>query len=188
MSHLPLPIFLDLDMTLPFKLWAPLPPENGCCIVFCLYSIAIKSTDCSIRLPECKSFLCSLLAVWPWASYLTSLCFLFLIRKMRWTRVPSSQSCEDLNKCIVFVQSPSHVRLFVTPWTTAHQASLSLTISWSLLKLMSIKSVMPSNHLILCHPLLLLPLIFPSIRVFSNESTVYHVAKVLELQLQHQPF
>ena len=86
------------------------------------------------------------------------------------------------------VQSLSRVWLFVTPWTTAHQASLSLTISRSLLKLMSIKSVMPSNHLMLCHPLLLLPLIFPSIRVFSNESTVYHVAKVLELQLQHQPF
>ena len=57
----------------------------------------------------------------------------------------------------------------MTPWTAACQASLSFTISWSLLKLMSIKSVMPSNHLILCHPLLLLPSIFPSIRVFSNE-------------------
>ena len=64
------------------------------------------------------------------------------------------------------------VRLFVTPWTAAHQASLSITNSWSLLKLMSIKSVMPSNHLILCHPLLLPPSIFPSIRVFSNESTL----------------
>ncbi|CAI9152629.1 unnamed protein product [Rangifer tarandus platyrhynchus] len=58
----------------------------------------------------------------------------------------------------------------VTPWTAAHQASLSITYSWSLLKLMSIESVMPSNHLILCRPLLLLPLIPPSIRVFSNES------------------
>ena len=67
----------------------------------------------------------------------------------------------------------SHVRLFATPWTTAHQASLSITNSWSLLKLMSIKSVMPSNHLILCHPLLLLPSIFPSIRVFSNESALH---------------
>ena len=70
------------------------------------------------------------------------------------------------------VQSLSRVRLFATPWTTAHQASLSITNSWSLLKLMSVESVMPSNHLILCRPLLLLPLIFPSIRVFSNESTV----------------
>ena len=60
-----------------------------------------------------------------------------------------------------------------TPWTAARQASLSITNSWSLLKLMFIKSVIPSNHLILCHPLLLLPSIFPSIRVFSNES-VFH--------------
>ena len=62
--------------------------------------------------------------------------------------------------------------LFVIPWTAAHQASLSLTISQSLLKLISFESVMPSNHLILCRPLLLLPLIFPSIRVFSNESVL----------------
>ena len=70
------------------------------------------------------------------------------------------------------VQSLSHVRLFVTPWTEACQASLSITNSQSLLKLMSIKSVMPFSHLILCHPLLLLPSIFPSIRVFSNESAL----------------
>ena len=66
----------------------------------------------------------------------------------------------------------SCVRLFVTPWTAARQASLSITNSWSLLKLMSIESVMPSNHLILCHPLFLLPPILPSIRVFSNESVL----------------
>ena len=71
------------------------------------------------------------------------------------------------------VQSLSHVRLFVTPWTAAHQASLSITNSWSLLKLMSIESVMPSNHLILCHPLLFLSSILPSIRVFSNESVLH---------------
>ena len=70
------------------------------------------------------------------------------------------------------VQSLSRVPLFVTPWTAAHHASLSFTTSWSLLKLISFKSVMPSNHLILCNPLLLLPLIFPSIRVFSNESAL----------------
>ena len=70
------------------------------------------------------------------------------------------------------VQSLSHIQLFVTPWTTAHQASLSITNSWSLCKLMSIESVMPPNHLILCRPLLLLPPIPPSIRVFSNESTL----------------
>jgi len=69
-------------------------------------------------------------------------------------------------------QSLSRVRLFATPRTAAHQASLSITNSWSLLKLMSIELVMPSNYLIFCHPLLLLPSIFPSIRVFSNESVL----------------
>ena len=68
------------------------------------------------------------------------------------------------------VQSLTHVRLFATPWTVALQASLSITNSRSLLKLMSIELEMPSNHLILCRPLFLLPSIFPSIRVFSNES------------------
>ena len=67
------------------------------------------------------------------------------------------------------VQSLTHARLFAIPWTAAHQASLSVTNSQSLLKLMSIELVMPSNHLTLCHPLLLLPSIFPSIRVFSNK-------------------
>ena len=71
------------------------------------------------------------------------------------------------------VQFLSHVQQFVTLWTAAHQASPSFTISWNLLKLMSIESVMPSNHLILCHPLLLLPSIFPSIRVFSSESVLH---------------
>ena len=70
------------------------------------------------------------------------------------------------------VQSLSRVWCFVTPWTAARQASLSITNSWSLLKLMSIELVMPSNHLILCHPLLFLPSIFPSIRVFSSESVL----------------
>ena len=70
------------------------------------------------------------------------------------------------------VQSLSHVQLFATPWTAACQASLSITISWSPPKPRSIVSVMPSNHLILCHPLLLPPSIFPSIRIFSNESAL----------------
>ena len=70
---------------------------------------------------------------------------------------------------VIGVQLLSHIWLFATPWTTAHQAFLSFIISWSLLKLMSIELVMPSNHLVLCCPLLLLPSIFPSIRVFSNE-------------------
>ena len=71
------------------------------------------------------------------------------------------------------VQSLSHVQLFATPWTAACQASLSLPSSWNLLKLMFIKSVMPANHLILCRPLLFLRPIAPSIRVFSNESTLH---------------
>ena len=71
------------------------------------------------------------------------------------------------------VQSLSRVQLFATLWTVARQASLSITNSWSLLKLMSIESVMSSNDLILCHPLLLLPSIFPSIRVFSTESVLH---------------
>ena len=70
------------------------------------------------------------------------------------------------------VQSHSRVRIFVMPWSAARQASLSITNAWGLLKLMSIESVMPSKHLILCHPLLLLPSIFPNIRVFSNESAL----------------
>ena len=70
------------------------------------------------------------------------------------------------------VQSLSHVWLFATPWTAVCQASLSFTISWSLVKLMSIELVMPSNYLIPCHPLLLLPSVFPRIRVFSNKSAL----------------
>ena len=93
-----------------------------------------------------------------------------------WTRLPSGAAahcvlgCKDSRSSVV--QLLSRVRLFSTPWTAAHQASLSFTISWSLLKVMSIESVMPSNHLILYHPLLLLPSIFPSIRVCSHESAL----------------
>ena len=71
------------------------------------------------------------------------------------------------------VQSLSHVQLFATPWTAAHQASLSISNSWSLFKLTSIESMMPSNRLILFHPFCLLPAIFPSIRVFSSESVLH---------------
>jgi len=76
------------------------------------------------------------------------------------------------SQSISSVQPLSRVRLFATPWTAARQASLSFTNSWSLLNLMSIELVMPSNHLFLCHPLLLQPSIFPSIRVFSKESVL----------------
>ena len=97
-------------------------------------------------------------------------------------------TCDDVCKMISLVAGIllllSHVCLLVTPWTAARKASLSFIISWSLLKLMSIELVMPSNHLVLCHPLLL-PSNFPCIGVFSNESTLHQVAKVLELQFQH---
>ena len=83
-----------------------------------------------------------------------------------WGVEERSATCSQV---VVVAQSLSHVQLFATPWTAACQASLSFTISQSLIKLMSIELVMSSNHLILCHPLLLLPSIFPSIRVFSNE-------------------
>ena len=86
-------------------------------------------------------------------------------------------------------QSLSRVRLFATPWITACQASLSITNSQSSLRLTSIESVMPSSHLILCRPLLLLPPIPPSIRVFSNESSLHmRWPKVLEFQLEHHSF
>ena len=86
------------------------------------------------------------------------------------------------------VQLLSRVRLFVTPWTAACQAFLSITNSQNLVKLMSIESGMPSSHLILCRLLLLLPPILPSIRVFCNESTLHQVAEVLEFQLKRQSF
>ena len=89
-----------------------------------------------------------------------------------WLSVVQHPSCSG-QRTVVVVQSVSHVQLFVTPWTAAHQPFLSFTISQSLLKLRCIESVMPSNQLILYHPLLLLPSIFPSIRVFSNESALH---------------
>ena len=84
--------------------------------------------------------------------------------------------------------SLGHGWLFVTPWTVARQAPLSSTISWSLLRFMFIELMMLSNHLIFCHPLLLLPSIFPSISLFQSVMGSSQVAKVLELQLQHQSF
>jgi len=81
--------------------------------------------------------------------------------------------CPFCRLLIVVVQSLSRVQFFVTTWTAAHQASLAFTISQSLFRLMSIESVMPSNHLILCHPLLLLLLIFTRFRVFSNELALH---------------
>ena len=100
------------------------------------------------------------------------------------TAVNKASGCDGIPVQVISVQWLSHVRLFATPWITACQASLSITNSRSSLKIMSIKSVMPSSHFILCRPLLLLPPIPPSIRVNSS----HKVAKVLEFQLQHQSF
>ena len=120
-------------------------------------------------------FLCRILCIWQfffsgfWESvlYYFSDNFLpFSLGLSEWLNF-----LDYVNPC-QSVSSLSHVWLFVTPWTAACQASLSFTISQSLLKLMSIDSVMPSNHLILCRPLLLPPSIFPSIRVFSNKSAL----------------
>ena len=86
------------------------------------------------------------------------------------------------------VQSLSHVQLFATPWIAAHQASLSITNSRSSLKLVSIELVMPSNHLILCHPLLLRPSIFPASVSFPMSQLFASDGQLLEFQLQHQPF
>ena len=87
--------------------------------------------------------------------------------------VPTHGSSQSVGEVNVVVQSLSCAQLFVTPWTSAHQAFLCFTISRNLLKLMSTESVMPSNHLILCRPLLSPPSVFPNIRVFSNESALH---------------
>ena len=96
-----------------------------------------------------------------------------------WTHQLCTKAVQEFSS----VQLLSRVRLFATPWTTARQASLSIISSRSLLKFISIEWMMPSNHLILCHPLLL-PSIFPSISLFQWASSLHHVAKVLELQHQ----
>ena len=96
-----------------------------------------------------------------------SICGIFQARELEWVTIAFS------HQCLSSVQLLSHVRLFATPWNAARQASLSITISQSSLKLTSTESLMPSSHLILCRPLLLLPPIPPSIRIFSNKSTLH---------------
>ena len=107
-------------------------------------------------------FSCVRLCATPWTAAYQAPPYMGFSRQEYWSGLPFSS-----------VQSLSCVRLFATPWITACQASLSITSSWSSLRLTSIESVMPSRHLILCHPLLLLPPIPPRIRVFSNESTLH---------------
>ena len=91
---------------------------------------------------------------------------------IQWPKLTLELQHQSFQLTVVVVQSLSHVWLFVTPWTAAFQDSLSFTISWSLHKFMSVESMMPSNHLVLCHLLLLLPSVFPSITVFSNTSVL----------------
>ena len=95
----------------------------------------------------------------------------FILWLLKWPT--KDTKCENRYFFVLVVQLLSPVRLFVTLWTAAHQASLSIINSQSLLKLISIESMVPSNHLILCHTLLLLPSIFPSIRIFSNDSVLH---------------
>ena len=123
--------------------------------------------------------------------FLTKVSNLHLLHLLHWQAdsLPVALPGKPLAGACYSVQLLSHIQFFVTPQTAAHQASLSITNSWSLFKLMSIELVMPSNHLILCHPLHFLPSIFPITRVFSKESVLrIQVAKVLEFQLQHQFF
>ena len=128
--------------------------------VFCGRHCATQSMDAihhSRKSPMTRVLLLPLLERWGnW-------------RFRRWTDWPKEKSC----LCFCSVQLLSRVLLFETPWTTAHQAFLSFTVSWSWPKFMSIESVMLCNHLILCCPLLLLPSVFPSIRVFSSESALH---------------
>ena len=111
------------------------------------------------------------------------------LRTVIFPRCPTTSVADGGWTVFSLVQLLSRIRLLATPWTAAPQASLSIINSRILLKLMSIPSVTPSNHLILCCPLLLLPSIFPSIRVFSNELVLLiRWPKVLQFQFQHQSF
>ena len=119
--------------------------------------------------PDTSYWRCPLLKVQPPNTSLANdLSYFAKTKSLEYPFFSTSIHC-----CLYQFSSLSPVRLFVTPWTAAHQASLPITNSWSLLKLMSIKSAMPFSHHILCCPLLLLLSIFPSIRVFSNESVLH---------------
>ena len=145
------------------------------CLLTYFWSLIANNSSCSV------------------CDYLIFSSFLKLRSSLAYTSPLQHNTIHSPNLPFFFssVQLLSSVRLFATPWTGARQDSLSITNSRSLLKFMSIKSVMPSNHLILCHPLLLLPSIFPNIRVFFNESVLCirrPNASWLEFQLQHQSF
>ena len=140
----------------------------GCCLFTksCLTLCVPMLKFMSIELVMLSShlFLCHPLLLLPSIFFRISVLWIHFLK----IRNISVNLLQGVTESVQSVQSLTHVRLFVTPWTAARQASLSITKSWSLLKLMSIESVMPSSHLILCRPLLLPPSIFPSIRVFSS--------------------
>jgi len=138
-----------------------------------LRTIGLRKT-----LLEQNSFVCRELHYLGWPHSF------FLPLASLWRNFMLSSSC--IPRILIVSLCCYSVWFFATPWTAACQAPPSFTMSWSLLKLMSVESVMLSNHVIICCPLLLLPSIFPSIRVFSNELSLCQVAKVLEHQLQHQ--
>ena len=139
------------------------------CEIIFLRSWVTVTFSCSAGSTLCDRMDCSLPS--------SSICGILQARILEWVVISFSRK---IRTSLIYMWSVSQsvqllscVWLFETPWTAASQASLSITNSRSSLKLMSIESVMPSNHLILCHPLLLLPSIFPSIRVFSNESVLH---------------
>ena len=137
-----------------YNLPPPLVSNSSCLFIHCQFLYANYST---------------ILLYFPKCCTVRLKCFIFVF-KMPVEKRMDKDVVRIYNG--TFSSVLSCVRLFATPWTAACQASLSITKSWSLLKFMSIESVMPSNHLILCHPFLLLPSIIPNIRVFSNESTL----------------
>ena len=129
----------------------------------------VSSVTCPPNEETLVSLLCESVSSWN-GDYTGSFPILYL-KKQNPKGIKLLSQRENINHFVV-IQSLTRLRLFATPWTAAHQASLPFTVFRSLLKLMSIESMMSSNHLILCRPLFLLPSIFPSIRVFSNESVL----------------
>ena len=162
--------FWDRVCKLLFNFQRVLWPQRmeGCltlCVCVCVVCVCVCSSACTYRLVHISDLLFSCLSYLIWEEWYLSSRALLKIKKLVFSKIfrrPDQFSS---------VQSLSRVQLFATPWTAARQASLSFTITESLLKLMSIESVILSIHFILCHPLLL-PSVFPNIRVFSDESVL----------------
>ena len=137
------------------------------------YILKLRYSPCTIKFTLLKYHSVALVYSQDCATIITSNAGTFCYPKMKPNTIGSHTSVPMLTVPVFAVQLLSHVLPSATPWTAACQASLSFTISWSFLTLTSIEWVMPSNHFILCRPLLLLPSIFPSIRVFSNEVALH---------------